>query len=169
MVKNIRLIVTITVILLFLMLAFTAIIIKNSPYYTGFEYRLDYLSPDLSENRSIIRDRVAINRNSSIKLVFEKKDDYIAYDEDQFQLFLKDLEIRIWNNNEFYEYKYSYTSWPGSFMQHIILEVGSIEGTGDYTVYIKSDLGRNAAYHIGIGIGRGSGKRPISTNRRSFY
>lgn len=169
MIKNIRFIVTTSIIILFLITALIVIIITNSPYYTGFESRLDYLSSDLSEYRSISRDKVILRGESSIKLVFERKEKLLTYDTEQLNNFLKNLEVRIWRNSEYFEYKYEFTPWPGSGRKHVILELGTLEGNGEYTVYIKSDLGRNSAYHIGIGIGRGSDRTPISSNRRSFY
>lgn len=169
MVKNIRLIVATSIIILILMTAFFVIIVCNSPYYTGFESRLDYLSSDLSEYRSIIRDKVVINKESSVKLVFERKERYLTYDTEQLNNFLNNLEVRIWRNSEYFEYKYEFIPWSGTGMTHVIMDLGQLQGAGEYTVYIKSDLGRNSAYHIGVGIGKGSEKNPISKNRRSFY
>lgn len=141
-------------------------ILFNSPYYIGFESGLDYLSADLSEGSFIIRDEVTIKDESVIKIVFEEKDSFSNYDREQFDLFLNSLEIRIWRDGEYYSYN-SNTRYNLDNNNQIL--IGKINGGGEYSLYIKSDYGRNISYHIGIGIGRENKKLLSSKNRRSFY
>ncbi len=94
-----RIILIISTIVIFISLLLTVLIIFNSPYYPGFESDLFYLSPDLSENREDIRARISVPKKSSIKIVFEIKDESIEYSVSQFRAFLDDLEIQIWNDH----------------------------------------------------------------------
>lgn len=170
MIKNIRFIRTITLTAISTFILIILLVILNLPYYRGFEGGLDYLSSDLSESRLIIREDVNIREPSLIKIVFETKDSSILYDKEQFDDFINGLEIRIWRKGEFYDFAdfddvIDFSSVRGT--QEIL--IGKIEGSGTYTIYIKSNYGRNASFHIGIGIGRESKLPTISNNIRMFF
>lgn len=161
------LILCISIVLLILLVIGT--MVMNSPYYSGFESELSYLSPDLSENRTIIRDNFYLSGKSEVKIVFEKKNSFISYDREQFNSFIKDLELQIWNNNEYFSFLDSGLSFFNDTSAAIEIPVGELKGNGRYNIYINSDFAVNPTYHIGIGIGKESGFKPIGNNRRNFY
>ncbi len=160
-----------SVIIVLLALMVLGAIVINSPYYPGFERGLNYLSSDLSEYRVVIRDKIYLKRKSRIKLVFEKKAGYSNYDRDDIEEFLKDLEVQVWNESEFFIYKKSdissYVDNLGSSLFEI--DLGEVKSNGLYFIYIKSDQGINAYYHIGVGIGREKFLFHIGNNARRFY
>lgn len=170
MIKNIRFIRTFTLTAISLFILVILLVIFNLPYYRGFEGGLDYLSSDLSESRLIIREDVKIREPSLIKIVFETKDSSIIYDREQFNDFIDGLEIRIWRKGEFYDFAdFNDNIDFSSVRRNMEIPIGEIDGAGIYTVYIKSNYGRNASYHIGIGIGRESKLPSISNNIRMFF
>lgn len=168
MVRNVRLMLTIILTSLLFIFVLTLLIVFNSPYYPGFEGGLDYLSSDLSENRFIIRDEVTINKNSKIKIIFEDKDRSIYYDREQFNQFINNLEIRVWRDNQYFEFQSHIVEFEDVELYKEIT-IGEIHETGKYIIFIKSNSGRNSSYHIGVGIGRTSKIPPVSKNRRAFY
>lgn len=162
---NILLIISIPLLFIGVVVFFTIVI--NRAYYPGFERRLYYFSPDFSESPTILRDRITINEPSDIKLVFEIKDREIKYERYQFRNFLNNLEFQIWNESEYFEYKSGTVNYLKSG-NYLIYELGSIEGRGDYQIYINSPAGVNDSYHIGIGVGVGS-DRILSKNTRAYF
>lgn len=169
MIVRTKLLFFILLVSLFSAISLFFLIIINSPYYSGFEKELNYLSPDLSENRSIIREYININKNSVVKIVFEKKYNQITYDREQFRFFIKDLEIQIWNDSEFYFFNNSNIETPDLSSDLFEIDAGTLHGGGRYNIYIKSDFGVNAAYNIGVGVGRESRFPRIGKNIRRFY
>ncbi len=144
-------------------------VVINSPYYPGFESKLSYLSPDLSENRTVIRDSVYLAKVSDIKIVFERKDFSIGYDRFQFYDFVYNLEIQIWNESEYFELDYRELSFFNSYPDSLQIPIGKLKGKGKYFIYISSDYGVNASYNIGIGIGQESKFPLLGNNQRQFY
>ena len=145
------------------------IIFINLPYYPGFESTLTYLSPDLSGNRTIVRDSFRLPKSSQIKLIFEIKDPSVTYDSSQFYNFLDDLIIQVWNDSEYYEFNKMIISFFGTNSGTVQIPIGSLISKGEYNIYIKSNRGINGSYHIGIGIGRGAMRPKIDRNIRLFY
>lgn len=157
-------------IVIFSIVAITLFVITiNLPYYPGFESSLNYLSPDLSENRIVLRDTLKISKSSEIKLVFEAKDNSIVYNSSQFYNFIDDLVIQIWNDSEFYEFNKNRAPFFGINSGSIQIPVGNILSKGEFSIYIKSDNGVNGSYHIGVGIGQESIYPRIGLNVRRFY
>ncbi|MBN2618937.1 MAG: hypothetical protein JXR64_11560 [Spirochaetales bacterium] len=152
-----------------LVLLVTAAIIIYSPYYSGFEGGLYYLSPDLSENRSVIRDSVTLNGKSVVKLVFEKKDSFGNYDIYQFRSFIKNIDLQIWNDDEYYTFDNRNIPFFNPFEKRIEILVGELNGSGSYNIYISSDYGVNSTFSIGVGIGREGKYEPLGRNIRNFY
>ncbi len=169
MTKRIRLIKAIIITSVVISIMIIIAIIINSPYYPGFERGLFYLSPDLSENRSVIRDSVVIKNTSKIKIIFERKDYSISYDKYQFDNFIKSLEIQIWNDNEYFELDSSKLQFFDSYPDVYLITIGELKSRGKYFINIKSDHGINGAYNIGIGIGKDSRVEPLGKNKRLFY
>lgn len=169
MLKRTQFITIVTISIAILVLFTTIAIVINSPYYNGFEKELNYLSPDLSENRTVLRDSVYISKKSVIKIVFEKKYNQIEYDEDLFKAFIQDVEIQIWNDNEYYTFDNRNIKPPDITSNLFEVEIGELSGSGKYFIYINSDFGVNPAHHIGIGIGRERHFFPPGPNSRHFY
>lgn len=140
----------------------------NRAYYPGFEKGLDYFSPDLSESITILRDRITIDKKSKVKLIFEVKDPIVFYEYYQFQEFINNLTIEIWNGNEFLDFNPSRIDLLKTG-KLIFYDIGELKGSGEYNIYIHSINGMNHSYHIGIGIGRESINKPLSNNEKSFF
>ncbi len=169
MIRRTRVIIIISISMAILVLFTIAAIVINSPYYRGFEAGLSYLSPDLSENRTVLRDSVYLTKKSVIKVVFEKKYNQAQYDREQFYSFIDDVEVQIWNDNEYYTFYRNNITLPDLSSDLFELKIGELSGSGNYFIYINSDFGVNAAYHIGVGIGRERRFTPLGRNNRRFY
>lgn len=155
--------------ILFIIATIFFVIMINLPYYPGFESSLTYLSPDLSENRTVIKDSLKISKSSVIKLVFEAKDSSVVYGSRQFNSFIDDLVIQVWNDSEFYEFNRKRVSFFGINSGSIQISIGNILSKGEFSIYIKSNNGMNGAYHIGVGVGRESIYPRVGLNVRRFY
>ena len=143
------------------------LIIFNSPIYPGFESGLIYLSPDLAESRTLLRETFRVEKESVVKLVFEYKDRSLQYSRTQFNNFLDDLIVEIWNDDEYYKFDNEQVHFDinnGS----VQLMIGLIEA-GEFNIYIKSDLAVNQSFHIGVGIGYNNKISLPNRNYRSFY
>lgn len=154
---------------LFILGIITLVIISlNRAYYPGFEKGLDYFSPDLSESITILSDKIEIDKKSKVKLVFEVKDQIVFYDYYQFQDLINNLTVQIWNENEYLDFNPSRIDLlkTGNL---IFYDIGELLGSGTYNIYIHSSKGMNHSYHIGIGVGRESIKKPLSNNVKSFF
>lgn len=169
MIKRTRVIISISITIAILVLFTIVAIVINSPYYQGFEAGLNYLSPDLSENRTVLRDSVYLSKKSVIKIVFEKKYNQVTYDREQFYSFIDNVEIQIWNDNEYYTFFSQNIALPDLGSDLFELSIGTLLGDGNYFIFINSDFGVNAAYHIGIGIGKERRFTPLGRNNRRFY
>lgn len=140
-----------------------------SPYYSGFERELIYLSPDLSENRTVIRESFSIRGEAEIKLVFELKDKSIRYDIVQFYTFLRDLKLQVWNDNQYFSIDVSNITLFKNQPAVITIPIGTLNSKGKYNIYINSNYAVNPTYHIGVGIGRSSRFQPPGKNIRKFF
>lgn len=166
--KHIQTLFIFIVVLIVVSLITIITIFLNRAYYLGFEKGLDYFSPDLSESETILKDRFYIDKNCQVKLVFEVKDSFVAYDKEQFSIFLDNLVIQIWNDTEYIEFDKKDVG-PLKRGKLLIYEFAQLEGNGLYNIYINSPYGLNDSYHIGIGIGVGSSRKPLSKNSRSYF
>ncbi|QEN03703.1 hypothetical protein EW093_02965 [Thiospirochaeta perfilievii] len=169
MIDRNKIILTISIILAILGLFLIAAILINSPYYQGFEAELSYLSPDLSENRTLLRESVTITKKSDIKIIFEKKYNQVTYDNELFRDFITNLEVQVWNESEYFSFQPDDVSITNIDEKLFQIKIGELSGSGNYYIYINSDYGVNGAYNIGIGIGRESYFHPIGKNSRRFY
>lgn len=169
MVKVSGLILTFYIVIAVIILSIITSIIIYSPFYSGFEAQLNYLSPDLSENRTVIRDSVTLKKPSKIKIVFENKESSIIYSKEDFLDFINNLELEIWNDNEYFSFHNKDLIFFEQTESTVELLVGEIKGDGKYSIYINSDFAVNPTYHIGIGIGREKIFPHIGHNRRNFY
>lgn len=169
MIKNAVFFKILLLIIAIIIILITVAIIINSPYYNGFEHELDYLSPDLSENRTVLRDNFEISRKSQIKIVFEEKDNFKFYDKEQFDSFINDLEVQIWNDNEYFSFNKYKLDYDFKSLDFFVIKIGDLISPGEYSIYINSDLGFNTSFHIGIGVGRESRFIPLGKNQRNFY
>lgn len=165
--KQINVLLIIFIPLLFLGSIALFTIMVNRAYYPGFEKRLNYFSPDFSESPTILRDRIHIDKPSEIKLVFEIKDPEIRYESYQFRTFLNSLEFQIWNSSEYFEYRRGTINYQKQG-EYLIYNLGRLQGTGDYQIFINSPLGVNDSYHIGVGIGLGS-EKVVSKNIKAYF
>lgn len=169
MIKRTQLIITISITVAILVLFIIVAIVIYSPYYQGFEAGLKYLSPDLSENRTVLRDRVYLPKKTVIKFVFEKKYNRIKYDSEQFYSFIENVEVQIWNENEYFTFNAINIELPDINSDLFEVKIGELSGSGNYSISISSDLAVNPAYHIGLGIGREMRFSPLGRNNRRFY
>lgn len=169
MLKASKFVLTFYIIIAVVCISIILAIIIYSPYYSGFEAELNYLSPDLSENRTVIRDSVNLTKESKIKIVFEKKYNSIKYDKELFSGFITNLELEIWNDDEYYYFQDRDLIFFDQSELVVEIPIGTVKGNGNYFIYINSDYAVNPAYHIGIGIGRETRFKPFGNNRRNFY
>lgn len=169
MVKRTKLIFTLSISTAVLIIIIIAAVVINSPYYPGFESGLHYLSPDLSENRTIIRDSVYLSRKSEVKIVFELKNSYITFERDQYFSFINNVEIQIWSDKEYFSFRSDDLPYLSEFPDKFQIDIGSINQSGNYNIYINSDHAVNATYNIGVGIGNESKFGFVRKNVRDFY
>lgn len=169
MIKNQKVARIVLLISLFVITLMLFMISVYSPYYSGFERELTYLSADLSENRAVIRDSLYIRRASEVKLVFELKDGSIDYDMLQFYTFLRGLELQIWNDREFYSIDIDNITFFANQPTVVTIPVGILDVSGTYNIYIRSSSGINPTYHIGVGIGNSRKFQPLGDNVRKFF
>lgn len=169
MVKLTRIVLTSYILIALLIISIVVTIIVDSPYYSGFEAELSYLSPDLSENRTVIKDSFYIDNRSHVKLIFEKKDCFTEFDRSQFDAFINNLELQIWNDRDYFFFNNKNIAFFNSDLDTVQLPIGELLSSGKYHIYISSDFAVNPTFNIGVGVGRESKFKPIGNNRRSFY
>lgn len=167
--RNQRVVKLVTILSLLLILLTLFLIFVYSPYYSGFERELIYLSPDLSENRTVIRESFEVRGESEIKLVFELKDRSIRYDMVQFYTFLRDLKLQIWNDKEYFSIDIGDITHFQDQLAVVTIPIGRLSSRGKYHIYINSNYAVNPTYHIGVGIGVSSRFQPLGGNIRKFF